>query len=85
MHSFTDCSGQAQGLTLRLFFLFSQILKLELKKRTASGKMEGRVEVVSLEIFSCCYEKGGVVRAVRGLESVLQYLSQPAHNQGESK
>lgn len=86
MHSSTDCSGQAQeGLSSRLFFLSSQILKLELKKHTESGSVEGTVEVVSLEIFRRCYEKGRAVQAVRDLESTLQYLSQPAHNQGESK
>lgn len=63
MHSLTDSSGQAQGLSTRLFFLFSQILKLELKKHTASGSVEGTVEVVSLEIFRRYYEKGGTVRA----------------------
>lgn len=57
---------------MRLFFLFSQIPKLELKN-TAPSRMEGIVKVVSLEIFRHCYEKGGIVRAVRVLESTVPF------------
>lgn len=85
VHSFPHCSGQEQGLSLRFFFLFSQILNLELKKHIFTGKMEGGLEVICLEIFRHCSGKGERVRAVRDLESTLLYLFLPALNQRENK
>lgn len=70
---------------MRFFFLFSQILNLELKKHIFTGKMEGGLEVICLEIFRHCSGKGERVRAVRDLESTLLYLFLPALNQRENK
>lgn len=47
--------------------------------------MEGGVEVFSLEIYRHCSEKGERVRAVRDLESTLQYLFLPALNRRENR